>query len=135
MALALPAAGLRRVSSRRPRQSGVNDHFHFLFWSGYSFLRLGGIDCMIFSALPLSSTECVYKYLGVRSFSLVIPVFLFFLIVILSGLGRFAFSLLIILMNSFRSLISLGCSTHNQEISHWSDEPTSSYLPLRSLFL
>merc|ERR1719195_1598427 len=35
----------------------LNDHFHFLFWSGCSFLRLGGIDCMIFSALLLSSTE------------------------------------------------------------------------------
>ena len=37
----------------------LNDHFHFFFWSRCSFLRPGGMDCMILSALLLSSTECV----------------------------------------------------------------------------
>merc|ERR1719330_591829 len=102
------ACGLQRRAkgatfSHTPIRAWEDDHFHFLFWSGCSFLRLGGMDCMIFSALDLSSTLCVYRYLGVRSFSLVTPVFLFFLIVILSGLGRHCFSLRIILMNSFRS--------------------------------
>merc|ERR1719464_493719 len=39
------------------RQGAVfNDHFHFLFWSGCSFLRLGGIDCMIFRGKGRFST-------------------------------------------------------------------------------
>ena len=63
---------------------------------------------MIFSAFALSSTVCVNRYLGVRSFSLVILLFLLFLIVIFCACGRYAFSLRIILMNSFRSLISFG---------------------------
>lgn len=69
---------------------------------------LGGMDCMIFSALFLSSTFKVRRYLGVLSLNLVVLVFLFFLMVILSAWGRCFCSLLMILMNSFRSLISFG---------------------------
>jgi hypothetical protein len=43
---------------------------------------LGGIDCMIFSALTLSSTLSVKRYLEVLSLNFVMPFFLFFLIVI-----------------------------------------------------
>src|SRR5690554_3469592 len=69
---------------------------------------LGGIDCIILSAFTLSSTLRVKRYLEVLSLNLVMPFFLFFLIVIFSALGRFFCSLLTILMNSFRSLISFG---------------------------
>ena len=69
---------------------------------------LGGMDCMIFSALFLSSTFKVNRYLGVLNLNLVVLVFLFFLMVILSAFGRCFCSLLMILMNSLRSFISFG---------------------------
>lgn len=69
---------------------------------------LGGMDCMIFSALFLSSTFRVKRYLGVLNLNLVMLVFLFFLMVILSAFGRCFCSLLMILMNSLRSFISFG---------------------------
>ena len=47
-----------------------------------SFFSVGGMDCMIFSALFLSSTLRVNKYLEVLSLNFVMPFLLFFLIVI-----------------------------------------------------
>ena len=94
------------------RKIQIKDHSHLVrpipsqFF--VSFLRLGGIDCMILSALTLSSTLRVKRYLDVLSLNFVIPFLLFFLIVIFSGVGRSFLSLLTILMNSFKSLISLG---------------------------
>ena len=85
---------------------------------------------MILSALVVSSTFKVKRYLGVRSLNLVTELFLFFLIVIFSALGRCFLSLRIILMNSFKSLISLGYTTVSlgAETYHW-DEPLNKKIP------
>lgn len=56
--------------------------FHFLYYNIYfkfSFLRCGGNDCAILSALLLSLTFNVTKYLLKRSLNLVIlPIFFIF---------------------------------------------------------
>jgi len=63
---------------------------------------------MIFSAFFLSSILRVRRYFGVLNLNLVMLLFLWFLMMIFSAFGRCCCSLLMILMNSFKSLISFG---------------------------
>merc|ERR1711943_104739 len=73
-----------------------------------SFLRLAGIESMIFSAFFLSSILSVRRYFGVLNLNLVVLLFLLFLMMIFAAFGKCCCSLLMILMNSFKSLISFG---------------------------
>ena len=76
------------------------------------FYLLGGIESIILCALFLSSTLRVRRYFGVLNLNLVMLLFLLFLMVILSDLGKWFLPLLIISMNSFKSFISFGYTSY-----------------------
>ena len=118
----LPAEDLVGDSETRSASNAQGEALTSTAQLMVSFLRVGGMACKILSALTLSSTFKVRRYFEVLSLNFVMPFLLFFLIVIFSATGRLLFSLRKILMNSFRSLISLGYNNKRSAMTKLTQE-------------